>query len=160
MPRSQRSRRSNVVDLRLYTPTGNYADQNNSSEYMQLVRPEDPSALGIEVIAGKVVKYMLTSRGSDAFDPDYGGVSMHHTQISQAFLPQLTLEVHDDVQRCTGFIKRSDGNNQERLLRINVLDIRYNARLTPDRVDVYLEILTTKNNRAVVAITTNQRQAR
>ena len=145
-----------MLDLRLYSPTGNYADRNNVSEYMQLVRPDDPSALDIEVIAGKVVKFMLTSRGSDAFSPDYGGVSMHHTQISQAFIPQLTLEVHDDVRRCTEFIKNTDGNEQERLLRINVLDIRYNALLSPDRVDVYLEILTTKNNRAVVAITTNQ----
>lgn len=83
---------------------------------------------------------------------------MHHTQISQAFIPQLTLEVHDDVRRCTEFIKRTDGNDQERLLRINVLDIRYNARLSPDRVDVYLEILTTKNNRAVVALTTDRRR--
>lgn len=146
-----------MLDLRLYNPTGNYTDQTNSSEYMQLVRPEDPSASGIEVIAGKVVKYLLTGRGSDAFDPGYGGVSMHHTQISQAFIPQLTLEVHDDVRRCTEFIKRTDGNDQERLLRINVLDIRYNARLSPDRVDVYLEILTTKNNRAVVALTTDRR---
>lgn len=147
-----------MLDLRLYNPTGNYADQTNSSEYMQLVRPEDPSASGIEVIAGKVVKYLLTDRGSDAFDPGYGGVSMHHTQISQALIPQLTLEVHDDVRRCTEFIKRTDGNDQERLLRINVLDIRYNARLSPDRVDVYLEILTTKNNRAVVALTTDRRR--
>ena len=144
-----------MLDLRLYNPTGNYTDQTNSSEYMQLVRPEDPSASGIEVIAGKVVKYLLTGRGSDAFD---GGVSMHHTQISQAFIPQLTLEVHDDVRRCTEFIKKTDGNDQERLLRINVLDIRYNARLSPDRVDVYLEILTTKNNRAVVALTTDRRR--
>ena len=141
-----------MLDLRLYNPTGNYTDQTNSSEYMQLVRPEDPSASGIEVIAGKVVKYLLTGRGSDAFDPGYGGVSMHHTQISQAFIPQLTL------RRCTGFIKKTDGNDQERLLRINVLDIRYNARLSPDRVDVYLEILTTKNNRAVVALTTDRRR--
>ena len=145
-----------MLDLRLYSPTGNYADRNNVSEYMQLVRPDDPSALDIEVIAGKVVKFMLTSRGSDAFTPEYGGVSMHHTQISQTFIPQLTLEVHDDVRRCTEFIKSTDGNEQERLLRINVLDIRYNALLSPDRVDVYLEILTTKNNRAVVAITTSQ----
>ena len=147
-----------MLDLRLYNPTGNYTDQTNSSEYMQLVRPEDPSASGIEVIAGKAVKYLLTGRGSDAFDPGYGGVSMHHTQISQAFIPQLTLEVHDDVRRCTEFIKKTDGNDQERLLRINVLDIRYNARLSPDRVDVYLEILTTKNNRAVVALTTDRRR--
>ena len=147
-----------MLDLRLYNPTGNYTDQTNSSEYMQLVRPEDPSASGIEVIAGKVVKYLLTGRGSDAFDPGYGGVSLPHTQISPAFIPQLTLEVHDDVRRCTEFIKKTDGNDQERLLRINVLDIRYNARLSPDRVDVYLEILTTKNNRAVVALTTDRRR--
>lgn len=62
------------------------------------------------------------------------------------------------MRRCTEFIKKTDGNDQERLLRINVLDIRYNARLSPDRVDVYLEILTTKNNRAVVALTTDRRR--
>lgn len=148
-----------MLDLRLYSPTGNYADRNRLSEYMQLVKPDDPSALDIEVIAGKVVKFMLTSRGSDAFVPEYGGVSMHHAQICKTFIPQLTLEVHDDVRRCTEFIKNTDSHDQERLLRINVLDIRYNAILSPDRVDVYLEILTTKNNRAVVAITTRQPSA-
>lgn len=59
-----------MLDLRLYNPTGNYADQTNSSEYMQLVRPEDPSASGIEVIAGKVVKYLLTGRARTPLTPD------------------------------------------------------------------------------------------
>lgn len=55
--------------------------------------------------------------------------------------------------------KRPTGTTRSwALLRINVLDIRYNARLSPDRVDVYLEILTTKNNRAVVALTTDRRR--
>jgi len=146
-----------VQDLRLYNPTGIYAEKDlGGGEQMRLVMPEDPTATSIEVIAGKVVKFLLTARGSDAFNPTYGGVSLHHVQISQAYIPQLTFEVHSDVEACTAFIKDMEKNyavRGERLSHINVRDIRYDPRLTPYRIDVYLEIVTTLGKRAVVAIT-------
>ena len=148
-----------MQDLRLYNPTGIYAAREyGGSEQMKLVNPEDPTAVSIEVIAGKVVKFLLTARGSDAFNPEYGGVSMHHEQISQAYIPQLTFEIHNDVEACTRFIKNAEKNYSvggERLSHIVVRDVRYDARLTPYRVDVYLEVFTTYGKSAVVAITNN-----
>jgi len=149
-----------MEDLRLYNPTGIYADKEyGGGEQMELVNPEDPKAISREVIAGKVVKYLLTARGSDAFNPDYGGVALHHVQISPAYIPQLTFEVHTDVENCTAFIKNAEKNysvDGERLSHIIVRDIRYNARLTPWRVDVYLEVFTTYGNRAQVVISNRQ----
>ena len=145
-----------MIDMRLYKPSGNYEDVNFISEGMERVVPDDATATSIEVIAGKVVKYMLTEKGSDAFDPDYGGTSMHYQQISSAFLPQFRREVGIDVENCQKYIKETEiarNVEGERLLNINLLKVVYKPRVTPNRVDVYLEIITTYGKRACVAIT-------
>jgi hypothetical protein len=145
-----------MIDIRLYKPSGEYYDTNNSSEGMDRVVPDDAIARSIEVIAGKVVKFMLTEKGSDAFDGEYGGTSMHYQQMSQMFLPQFKREVHTDVENCEKYIKKSEIANNvsgEKLLTINVLKISYDPVRTPTRVDVFLEINTTLGKRACVAIT-------
>lgn len=144
-----------MLDLRLYKPSGVFVDTDRNSEEMNLVYPDDPTAKSIEVIAGKVVKFMLTEKGSDAFDPDYGGTSMHYTQMSQIFFPQFKREVRTDVENCIRYIKDAEFYQDVRgelLTRVRILKIVYEPRLTPWRVDVYLEILTNYGNRAVVAL--------
>lgn len=144
-----------MLDLRLYKPSGIFEDTAKVSEEMERVHPEDPSARSIEVIAGKVVKFMLTERGSDAFNAEYGGTSMHYLQMSPTFLPQYKREVFQDVENCIRFIKETEANQGvtgERLETIKVIRIAYNPRITPWRVDVYLEVITTKGKRAVVAL--------
>ena len=123
---------------------------------MDRVLPDDPSAKSIEVIAGKVVKFMLTEKGSDAFNPDYGGTSMHYLQMSPAFMPQFRSEVYADVAACEAFIKNAELDSElegEMLDHINVVQILYDPVVSPDRVDVYLEVFTTYGKRAVVSIT-------
>ncbi len=144
-----------MLDMRLYKPSGEFVDSRADSESMNRVLPEDPSAKSIEVIAGKVVKFMLTEKGSDAFNPEYGGTSMHYLQISPQFLPQLRREVFADVEACTRFVKKAEvsgGVSGERLEKISVLKVQYEPRLTPNRFDVFLEVFTTAGNRAVVAL--------
>lgn len=145
-----------MLDMRLYNPTGVYDGVERISERMERVIPDDASASGIEVIAGKVVKFLLTEKGSDAFTPEYGGTSMHWQQIASASLPQFKREVFQDIQNCEKFLKSSDnayGVNGEKLLAINLLKVVYDPRVSPNRVDVYIEIVTTRGKRAVVAIT-------
>jgi hypothetical protein len=145
-----------MQDIRLYKPSGIYTDKKQFIEIMYGVNPDDSTARSIEVIAGKVVKYMLTVKGSDAFDPDYGSTSMHYLHMSAMFFPQFKREVYADVENCENFIKRAEqsmGTASDKLYKINVLDIVYNIKNTPDRVDVHLEILTTQGKRACVAIT-------
>lgn len=145
-----------MLDMRLYSPSGIYVDSQLVSEEMDRVVPDDPTATGMEVIAGKVVKFMLTEKGSDAFNQDYGGTSMHWLQIAPQSLPQFKREVFQDVQNCIKFLKNAELDNEvtgERLYTINLLRVAYDPRLSPNRVDVYLEIITTLGKRAVVAIT-------
>ena len=144
-----------MLDMRLYKPSGEFTDIRRDSENMSRVLPDDPSASDIEVIAGKVVKFLLTEKGSDAFNPDYGGTSLHYLQISPAFLPQLRREVFADVDACLRFIQKAELAGEvsgERLERINIIKVHYDPKLSPNRLDVYLEIFTTRGNRAVVAL--------
>lgn len=146
-----------MLDMRLYKPTGNYEDVQQYIEQMERVIPDDPTARSIEVIAGKVVKYMLTEKGSDAFDSSYGGTSMHYQQLSPEYLPQFKREVAVDVQNCERYIKEKEESNSvtgERLHSIKLLRVEYNPYITPGRVDVYLEVFTTYGKHACVAITT------
>lgn len=145
-----------MLDMRLYRPTGIYEDVQKISEEMDRVVPDDPTATDMEVIAGKVVKFLLTEKGSDAFSPVYGGTSMHWLQIAPQSLPQFKREVFQDVQNCIKFLKTADLDydiDGERLETINILKIVYDPVRTPNRVDVHLEIITTLGKRAVVAIT-------
>lgn len=145
-----------MIDLRMYKPSGNFEDTRSNTEVMSAVNAEDSTATSIEVIAGKVVKYMLTEKGSDAFDADYGSTSMHYVQLSPDYLPQFKREVLIDVENCQRYIKEKETDysvDGERLYTIELLDIRYEPWLTPGRVDVYIEIVTTYGKRACVAIT-------
>lgn len=145
-----------MEDMRLYEPSNQYEDIYQVTENMNRVLPDDPTATSIEVIAGKVVKFMLTEKGSDAFEPEYGSISMHYQQMSPSFLPQFKREVAMDVENCYRFIKKAEAANNvegELLAKINVLKIVYDALRTPWRVDVYIEIITTYGKHAVVSIT-------
>lgn len=145
-----------TLDMRLYTPSGVYLDSRLVTEEMDRVAPDDPSADGIEVIAGKVVKFLLTEKGSDAFNPLYGGTSMHWRQIAPQSLPHFKREVFQDIQNCIKFLRQADfeyENEGERLKTINLLRVAYDPYRTPNRVDVYIEVITTLGKRAVVAIT-------
>lgn len=144
-----------MIDLKYYEVTGVYADGHRTSELTERLAPDAPVARSIEVIAGKVVKYLLTARGSDAFNPGYGGIAFQSTHINERYMPQFTLEINKDVENCEYDLKnidRRDNVEGERLFKIYVRDIRYSPRTDPGRVDVYLEIVTTYDNRAVVCI--------
>ena len=154
-----------MLDTRLYSATKRIV-RNNVEHYeeMDLVTADSNPATSIEVLGNKVVKFMLTRRGSDAFEPDYGGISMHHGQICYAYLPKLRLEVLDDIARCETYVNQGEGqlaagdNTSERLYKVVLRDIRYNPLVTPTRVDVYIEIISTTGKREVVAITNNTDQ--
>lgn len=139
------------ADLKLYTPTGIY---EKNAEFTDRAECWRPKSTRLEVLTGKVIKYMFTCRGSDAFNPEYGGISMHHSTISQAYLPKLMMEIADDLERCTRFIIENEKSLPESLPRlsvINLLDVQY-SDLTRDRITVKIEIITNTNESAVVAL--------
>lgn len=148
-----------MLDMRLYSAIDVYDDDTKTSGYTELVTPEDDSATSIEVVANKVVKFLLTSYGSDPFDPDYGGVAFTHMQISKAYLPKLKLELLDDIERCATYINKgeaaqdADDDSNETLYQITLQDLSYDPYTNPTRVDAYVEITTNSNKKAVVSIT-------
>lgn len=143
------------MDLRLYLNTGTYDSYPDVSELTSRSKADSYNATGIEVIANKVVKFLLTYKGTDALDPDYGGIALHYGQISESFMPRFSMEMQNDVQRCREFIRKTElslPSTAEKMRNLILQDIKYNSKISPDRVDVYIEIITTSNNRALVAL--------
>ena len=142
------------MDVRLYS-TGSYVDYEKTSELTKKALADDVNASGLEVLGNKVVKFLLTQKGTDAFDPEYGGVALHYGQISKAFIPRLTIEMQNDISRCREFIRRTEAglaSGVEKISNIILKDIVYDPISLPDRVDVYIEIVTNQNNKALVAL--------
>ena len=143
------------MDIRLYNNTGKYEAYTDASELTAKSKADDPNANGLEILANKVVKFLLTYKGTDALEPEYGGIALHYGQIAKSFMPRFTLEMQNDVYRCRAYLRSAEKllpNTREKIADIIIKDIRYNDRLSPDRVDVFIEIITNKNNRALVAI--------
>ena len=152
--------RRNMVDLRYYKPSEDVIrTKDEFYEAMELSSSNETVSNSIEILAGKVIKFLLTRRGTDAFSPNYGGVALHHVQISEDYLPKLRLEMLDDLDRCKDFITNTSetqlsytDTESDRLAMLNLLDLRYTAR---SRLDVFIEIVSTTGKHHVVAITEN-----
>lgn len=136
------------MDLKLY----NLVNRDVQMDRSEL---QDTPAFDLEVIANRVVKFLLTSYGSDALNPEYGGRAFITTQFSEAYIPKFRLDLDEDLRRCTEYI-RSTSRDEEKLLYLILKDIEYDKSLMPGRVDVYIELITNKNNRALLNVSTNK----
>lgn len=149
-----------MIDLPLYKSENELIrTRTEFYEHMELTLSDDTRSNSIEILGNKVVKFLLTLRGSDAFNPDYGGIALHHTQISEAYIPKLRLELMDDLDRCKDFIintseKQLDtlDTESDRLASLNLVDLVYTSRT---RIDAYIEIISTSGKHHVVDITAN-----
>jgi len=146
-------------DIRLFSDTeaggGFLYREGDSSSLFTASSIEDIVTSGVEIIAGKVLKFLLTSKGSDPFDKEYGAYLTSFTQISESYVPRMALEVRSDIKRCQDYITREEASlpdTQEKLSHITLLKIDYNPKLIRDRVDIHIEIKTNKNNTAALRI--------
>lgn len=140
------------MDIRLYNASGVYLDTR--TERMELSSPEFPASTGLEVIAGKVVKYLLTYRGTDAFDSEYGGTALHTRYMSQQYISKFALELKQDIEDCINYIHKSESSlpeGAEKLDTVTLVDVQYNKN-TRDRLDITLEIVTNKGSDALLHI--------
>lgn len=145
-----------MIDIKLYETTGEYVDKKRTSETTVRLLPSDKTARGIEVIAGKVVKYLKTLKGTDAFNPSYGGRALQATQLAESYKSQFVLELTDDVNSCERWIKdadMADGVPGERLSTLYLRDIVFDRLKDYREIDVYIEIVTSLGKRAVVCVT-------
>lgn len=116
-------------------------------------------ATGSGVLANKVVKFLLTSKGSDALDPEYGCYLVNFSQVSGNQIPRLQMEILDGISACTKYIKASEDAKappEERLKKITLEDLKYGAPLAKDCVHIYLKITTMAGTQALLEFPLNK----
>ena len=151
------------MDIALYNTTGEitegmaagYVSRDESTTYA----PADSACTRTqtETIAGKVLKFLLTYRGTDAFYPEYGGTALHWKNFSPSRMQEFRMELQDDIVRCIDFMRQKESSlpaGSDRLLSIQVAEITYAREADPTRLDVHLVITTAQGNMAAVRITT------
>lgn len=110
----------------------------------------------LEIICGKVLKYLLTARGTDAFDPTYGGRALHRTHISSTLLPEIRMELLEDIRDCVAYLKAGEDKakayNDERLYSITLVSLEYDRNVSPDTLHAHLLIRSNKGNTAVIKV--------
>ena len=131
-----------------------YAYKNSTSEKYKESPLTDAPVNTLEVIGGKVVKFMLTAKGSDAFAPEYGANLTLYNFINKSLAARIKFDISRDIFRCAEYIKGTEKSlpiNSEKLLAIIFLEFRYSMDIRT-RFDVYLEIRTTKKHIALLNV--------
>jgi len=114
-----------------------------------------PVVSGIEVLANKVVKYLLTIQGSDVMDKTYGCSLVEYTQITKSRLPVLQLELVNALSRCTTYIKAGEATDaalDSRLHHIELTKLTYNPSTLRDTVHIYLKIVAQSGQNALLEL--------
>ena len=108
----------------------------------------------LRIICSKVLKYLMTAKGSDAFDPTYGGTALHGHNVGEAMLPELRLKLIKDIADCVAYLKEAEfnktSNYTERLESVTLVSLDYDRKLAPTELRIRLRIITTYGNVAVV----------
>lgn len=143
------------MDIRLYNRTDKKSSylEDASGHVLAESSLEHTPAEGIEVIANKVVKFLLTIKGSDILNPDYG-CYLASAQIGYSSdLSLFKMELTNSVSRCAAFIKRTEPKDAALKLRsLQIQKIQYDSKRSPGRVDVFLKIITSSGHEAVLDI--------
>lgn len=146
------------MDLTLYNVSDAVRLNNQVvSRYTVNSAPDDPTTTErLRVICNKVLKYLLTYRGSDAYDASYGSLAIHRKHISPALLPEIRMELLEDIADCTRYLQTAEAekldDSEERLSSITLVSMNYDRQADPTRLDIYLLIQTTYGNRAVIEV--------
>ena len=142
-----------MSDIKLYDPTGNFPYDDEPIEEMNNVYLNSPTVTSRQqIIANKVLKYFLTEKGSDFLDPEYGVRSLPADQMAEEYLPKFKLELEEDIRRCVEYFRKRERRNKERLARINVKKLRERDKGAEGRIELVLELITSKNNRVQVDV--------
>ena len=153
------------MDIRIYnyatdlTPKqtdelDDFAYSGHVSELMDESPLLSSPATRVETLAGKIVKFILTAYGSDAFDPEYGSYLTMYTLISPLIAIRMRLDIKNDLLRCMRMIRQSEKElppNTDRIATTALLELKYNPAIA-DRVDVYIRISTIQKQVAILKV--------
>ena len=126
-----------------------------SSDTLQQSSIELPTATELEVLANKVVKFLLTVQGSDVLDPEYGCGLLEYTQITRNDLPRLQLEIINALERCAVYIKAGEvtGQTDAHLLHsLELTQLEYSREAPRDSVHIYLRITAKTGQEALIDV--------
>ena len=146
------------MDITLYKIAGKVKIGNDLvSGYTVDCAPDAPTTTErLRVICNKVLKYLLTYRGSDAYDASYGSRAIHRKHIPPSLLPEIRMELIEDIAECTSYMQRAEqdklSSDEERLSSITLISMEYNRSIDPTRLDIHLLVRTTFGNRAVIEV--------
>ena len=108
---------------------------------------------GLEVLANKVVKYLLTYKGSDAIEPYYGGTALHQTTFSKGYITQIRTMLLTDITNCIAYIKSTETENTEcRIGDVKLVEFTYDETAKDIQLHVHLAVYDTKGNKAPLFI--------
>ncbi len=151
------------MDFSFYILSGERRLHNNL--YRQYAIADVPDAEtatdDLRIICGKVMKFLLTYRGTDPYDPDYGGIALHRTHISESLLPEIRSELMDDIDRCQKYLCAAETERNavegqyahENIRSISLAALDYDREAAADRIEVHILIVTDRNNTAVIEVT-------
>ena len=136
-------------DLRFYKDAGTWYDTLNKNT--EKAFPADPPTKGLEVLTGKVVKYLLTYYGTDPLNPSYGGRALQFTVIPRNYAPQIRMQLLDDIKRCVAFIKSTETKYTEcKLGNIELVDFTYSGDKSNTQIHVHIRVTDIEGNAAPV----------
>ncbi len=145
-----------AMDMTLFKLDGNVQISDGIARRMVALTEVDAETTRerLRIICSKVLKYLMTAKGSDAFDASYGGNALHARNVSELMLPQIRLSLLNDIADCTEYIKESERNKvrstMECLDKITLVSLDYDKKKDPTALRVRLHITTTYGNSAVI----------
>lgn len=117
-----------------------------------------PAVSRLETITNKVVKFLLTDYGSDAFDTTYGSRWVSILQMSKSYLPKYVLTINSDIERCITYIKSGESSlpsTTEKLYTIKFNGLNFSTAELSATTEILLSITiyTTLGNKASFTLT-------
>jgi hypothetical protein len=138
-------------DLRYFIGTDVMYDplNENTTTVDMLATPTS----GSEVLANKVVKYLLTYRGSDAIEPYYGGTALHQTNFDESYIPQLRTMLLSDIADCISYIKSTETEYTEyKLGDVDLVEFTYDSTSKDIQLHVHIAVYDTDGNKTPLFI--------
>lgn len=145
-----------AMDMTLFTLDGKVIVRDNVGLRMvaEAEIDADTTRERLRIICNKVLKYLMTAKGSDAFDASYGGTALQTRNIGEAMLPEIRIRLLQDIADCTVYIKEAEQAKtrsvMERLDKIELVSLDYDRKNNPTGLRVRLHISTTYGNSAVI----------
>lgn len=139
-------------DIVLFGRTGEFPYEDEPIEKLRSSTiGSPPVADRPNILANKVLKYFLTEKGSDPYSPEYGSNLFIPTQMADSYIPKFKMELVNEVKECASYFKKRRGTG-ENISIINIKNLRYRSEDYTTKIEVILEVITTKNRRARVTV--------